>query len=73
MQTASVVNPPADAAMPGAAQAASAAAARRRANLLALRRIALPVLAAALVLAVWEIGTRWAQVPEVLLDRKSGV
>jgi NitT/TauT family transport system permease protein len=51
----------------------SVSAARRRASLLALRRVVLPVLAAALVLAVWEGGTRWAQVPEVLLPPPSAV
>jgi len=51
----------------------NAALARRRETLLTLRRIGLPVAAAALFLLVWEAGTRWAGIPEVLLPPPSAV
>jgi len=51
----------------------NAALARRREMLLTLRRIGLPVAAAALFLLVWEAGTRWANIPEVLLPPPSAV
>ncbi len=56
-----------------AATLSSAQLARRRETISTLRRLGLPIAFAAAVLLFWELGTRWAQIPEVLLPPPSAV